>query len=485
MLSWLANINANKVGTPEQLKDHAASEIGKALADNTLKPILSEYFPGIKSETENPIFWGPYSYSHDPTNGNECVTDNAVYMIKGVDNDSTTNKKSLYVIAVSGTNPDSHFGWYREDFLPEDLVAWPCVGEPSGDDNPKIDPLYNPYTGTLEGGVSSGFALGLDILWNRMDQFANLNNEDAEIQLLFPALKEAIENDANDNIEIAVTGHSLGGALSPMLALAIKQNFDKIQGIIPGKTITVSTWPTAGPTPGEANFAKYLTEIIGDNNYKGVYNALDIVPHGFNPQMMAELDNFYQDSKVDSCFDHPEKVQETTQLTHNLLAYAKTLPKNHDYQLSQGGGTHWTSIFKPAIVDPKSTNPITNSPYAPCGKIRLFITWAMLDVAFWRPAFNTIYNEHPHDIYLVPRNAINNLFGYLIQAGIQHTTAYVEQYFSTGEAQALASYMSQKIQGEETATLSPSEKFDLANFKTLIKNAWQYYKANPQNYLDK
>ena len=469
LLSWLSNINANKVNTLKGLEDHARTKIGEAMVDPALNPVLNRYFPDIVSPTNNPIVWGPYSYSHNPNAGALCVTDNAAFITKGIDPDTPTGEKALYVVAVSGTNPDSHFGWYDEDFLPTNLVAWPVVKTPSNNPNPLIDPAHNPYTGGINGGVSSGFATGLDILWNRMNQL------NPATPLLFDALREVVLQDDHQEIEIAVTGHSLGGALSPMLALAIRDMFNSGGFDILGKTITVTTWPTAGPTPGEATFAKHLTDVIGIQNYKGVYNTLDIVPHGFAPQMMAELNTLFNYPAVYFCFDRPDKVQTETKLVDGLLKYAKTLPAGHNYQLSQGE-LGWQSTFTPQIIDPTSTNPVTGKPYMACGILKDLIS-IFVTMPETRHYLNTIYNERPELIYNTPRNAVDNMFGYLSQAGMQHTTVYVDEYLTVDQAKALPKYMGTdpwNYAGNATKIFK-----DLLNFRQLLANATHYFTKNP------
>jgi hypothetical protein len=95
---------------------------------------------------------------------------------------------------------------------------------------------------------------------------------------------------SSDSIEIAVTGHSLGGGLSPVVALSLKDNMAYWNA---AKTFTVTTYPFAGQSPGNAGFASYFNTTIGANNFNGKYNTLDAVPHGFQTSMMQEISTLY------------------------------------------------------------------------------------------------------------------------------------------------------------------------------------------------
>jgi hypothetical protein len=93
------------------------------------------------------------------------------------------------------------------------------------------------------------------------------------------------------------TGHSLGGALSPTLALALKE-----QGLNLKDWKAVYVYPTAGPTAGNATFATYFSQTFpqsatGSQPWQvwnaDLANSLDIVPRAWNAQTLATIPNLY------------------------------------------------------------------------------------------------------------------------------------------------------------------------------------------------
>lgn len=80
--------------------------------------------------------------------------------------------------------------------------------------------------------------------------------------------------------KVVFTGHSLGGALSPTLALGLVQS-----GIADQQASNVWVYPSAGATPGDANFSNLFKEKFPPgqkNDYTArnvdFFNTKDIVP---------------------------------------------------------------------------------------------------------------------------------------------------------------------------------------------------------------
>jgi hypothetical protein len=95
-------------------------------------------------------------------------------------------------------------------------------------------------------------------------------------------------------------GHSLAGALAPTLALAL---FNPSGG-----QLTLSNWdavylyPTAGPTPGNASFAGFVSDVFpastpGSQPYQvwnaNVWNDIDAVPHAWETTMLEAIPTLY------------------------------------------------------------------------------------------------------------------------------------------------------------------------------------------------
>jgi len=92
-----------------------------------------------------------------------------------------------------------------------------------------------------------------------------------------------------DPIAITVSGHSLGGALSPTLALWL---LDTQSEWDPHGRATIDVYAYAGPTPGNARFATYIDDRFGERLHR-IANPMDVVPHAWNVGDLAELKALY------------------------------------------------------------------------------------------------------------------------------------------------------------------------------------------------
>lgn len=86
-------------------------------------------------------------------------------------------------------------------------------------------------------------------------------------------LETFLSSIAHTNHQITVTGHSQGAGLAPILHAWIEQRF-------PASTrrFSVSSYTFAAPTPGDADFANYISTL---ECYRFT-NNLDIVRYGYN-----------------------------------------------------------------------------------------------------------------------------------------------------------------------------------------------------------
>jgi hypothetical protein len=94
---------------------------------------------------------------------------------------------------------------------------------------------------------------------------------------------------AKSPVEVIVTGHSLGGALSASVALAL---FNLQGQWDPGHLATVSALPSAGATPGNADFSRYFGDSLGLRTIR-VWNRLDVVPHAWQLDMLEAVPSLY------------------------------------------------------------------------------------------------------------------------------------------------------------------------------------------------
>lgn len=217
--------------------------------------------------TDWEFLWGPYVYSKNPTAAN-VVADNTMMMLY------SPSQKTI-VIAIAGTNPDSIFDWASEDFAVNTMEQWTNVvgGTTNVPDNAFI---------------STGTYTGLQILLGMPANTGSTGNSD-----IISALKNFLDLDSTPSgLTLAVTGHSLGGALSPTMAAYLNDilqngnNWNVSQKV----NIKIQAWPTAGPTPGEQNFALHLQNAL-DNTSE--YNIVDAIPHAWAKFDMALIPFLY------------------------------------------------------------------------------------------------------------------------------------------------------------------------------------------------
>ena len=179
---------------------------------------------------------------------------NAMYVAQSAGNPAN------YVVAVAGTNPYSLFDWLIEDALVEKQLPW----------------LFDETAGAA---ISLGTAIGLSILLNMAP--------DGDRPSAGRSLRQFLFDLEDKNILLTTGGHSLGGALAPVLALwlaDIQRLWD------PFKRVKLASMPTAGPTAGNESFAEYSDCKIPTSRW---WNSLDVVPHAWNSGLLSEIPSLY------------------------------------------------------------------------------------------------------------------------------------------------------------------------------------------------
>jgi hypothetical protein len=306
--------------------------------------------------------WGPIVYANDPTS-NSVHADNTMGMYYN-------GNENAVVIAIAGTNVNSTYGWIVEDFSVHKTKSWELItGAPNS------------------GNISLGTYTGLEILLNMKD-----HNGDTVVT----ALQSFLTSNADlSNVQVAVAGHSLGGALSPTLALYLsdkKKNWDAN-----GQT-SLGAFPTAGPTPGDEGFATYYEKQIKAKNiyYLSQHNGIDVVPHAWEKEDIEKIPTIY-----DKYIVQPNEANPSETLTGTLASVAALnalatkniigIPVNRYQQISPS--TTLNGTFDTTIDDIISK--------------KLKYIELVLPLALGKYA-----------VYL------RNLVRFAAQAGTQHTTAY-------------------------------------------------------------
>ena len=242
-LNMFSNLASNKKGTAPQLQTELNTMLTAIFANADMQKLIGTW----------QILWGPVvgEYGIDEK-GN--VASNALFV--------AVNQDGQYVVATSGTNPVSKYGWFIEDFDVHTMVLWPGMAD--APDAPRISNATN---------------IGLNHLLSMVDN--------SGVSLL-TFLKNTF-TDCAQQTQLVVTGHSLGGALSSVLALYINQNSGTWN---PPANVIVSALPSAGASPGNEAFSAYFNKTIGARTLR-FWNKLDPVPHGWEPDMVEQVPFLY------------------------------------------------------------------------------------------------------------------------------------------------------------------------------------------------
>ncbi|WP_080055635.1 lipase family protein [Spirosoma aerolatum] len=258
LLAMLADINYDLVAASEEELQQNTVKINALLQTNAdVRAYLG---------TDWQVVWGPAianSRKKSTTSKvDSFVTDNTMYVARGTD---LATGKTIHVVAIAGTNAVSRKGALLEDFNVFNQKQWD--GE-------------TDWGTPGSGKITAGSAVGVNLLGSMRDPSTG------KTLLQFLSTLHGA-----GPTEVAFTGHSLGGALCPLMALQCMEWKQQM-----GYTnLTVSVYPIAGPTPGNSEFANYAAQKFGDN-YHSVINANDIVPHAWQKDMFAKIPSLYKNA---------------------------------------------------------------------------------------------------------------------------------------------------------------------------------------------
>jgi len=229
-------------GTVEALEDRLTEAIQQQFDDPYIRDLIGYWTIG----------WGPVIYQKEPGE----VGDNTMFVAKQGNN---------YVISIAGTAPDSWYNWLCQNLYVGKTVDWPFFPG---------DAMFDPA-------ISKGTGIGLLVL-NQMTSEGNTIQE---------YLRAELQNAPSAEVNVFVTGFSLGGALSPTLALQLADTQDNWD---PYGKATIYTYAFAGPTAGNADFADYSDYEIGANMTR-IWNTYDIVTHAWNESMLNQIPTLFED----------------------------------------------------------------------------------------------------------------------------------------------------------------------------------------------
>jgi triacylglycerol lipase len=238
-LSMLAGLGDSLSGSVGTIEPALTTLLKTKLTD--LQPLIGTW----------DLVWGPAVYELPASDR----PDNTMFVVSG---------GGQLVVAVAGTNPYSFLDWIVEDFLVSSQVPWP-TGSPF----------------PQERKISLGTFIGLSVL-------QTLTPGPGQSSAGVP-LQDFLATRVGAPITINISGHSLGGALSPALALWLHDVRAKWD---PAGNATLAVLPSAGPTAGNAAFAQYSDSQIGAQVTR-LYNPLDIVPKAWVTADLQTIPNLY------------------------------------------------------------------------------------------------------------------------------------------------------------------------------------------------
>lgn len=272
-LNALSNISAH-YNKQSDIQNLTSSAVSKVLADPTIQGLIGSWKP----------VWGPIV---------NTVLGNASNTMFVAQNTTTGE----YVVAIAGTDPSSFFDWIIEDADVKVIVPWNILKAPGAN---------------ISLATSTGLTLLRGMQYSGQHVLDFLNSQKAT--------------------NITVTGHSLGGALSPVMALFLSDNM--------AKGTNISCRPTAGATPGDAAFANYWdkSEVGSNANTVRVWNAFDVVPHAYENDMLLQIPDLYTPTitcPADLVVTVKNIAQDTagknyTQLLRNTLGFASAVYNQGD-----------------------------------------------------------------------------------------------------------------------------------------------------------
>jgi hypothetical protein len=282
------------------------------------------------------LVWGPAT-----DRKGDLFDSSAMYVVRGGDPEQ-------YVIAVRGTNPVSGSDWLRGDLAVATTVKWPFGNDGAAVSTstalglrsllrlrsslPNMQSLASRLFGrvlgavgmavtkipTLEPAIANGFYQLLATRLNELIAEAGIPGKLGQLLAAasqvspqeIEAPKTAAQPDpqtlfgflaarSKTPMRVTVTGHSKGGALAPTLALWLKETQTARgdnRGWDDSGQASIRCVTFAGPTPGNAAFAKRIESTLPDHHR--IANDRDIVTHAWEKAQLAALGPLYPAGKA-------------------------------------------------------------------------------------------------------------------------------------------------------------------------------------------
>lgn len=321
-------------------------------------------FGGTATAGDWKTVWGPAVFRAPYNPG----ATNAVYV-------AYSANQNVYVVAIAGTNPtgDSALLFQDLDVNPAHMVAWPpqIVKSETAPWTLKWTDSPNPNPPTSVAAIDLGTSQGLTALFNLPGDGASSSTSQ-----LLPYLQSV----ANSNATLIFTGHSLGGALSPMFGLLCYPN-----GASGSGWGNIYLLPTAGPTPGTAAVA-----ALFKTNYPPV--AVSYTPYKPTSGGAFAVFNYWNNNYSNQWDVVPRAWDNLTLGTAdapvaNALVTQPALPKLE----------HWPSFFA-------ASTPLEEITLGPS-------VYGMVSDMQTRAGYVALKNETPYYAPAVPHNTFTGQWG--------------------------------------------------------------------------
>ncbi|KAF4571724.1 hypothetical protein EYR40_008247 [Pleurotus pulmonarius] len=219
------------------------------------------------------VVWGPSIWKLEPDDAGSGA-DHSWFVARNPAADwGNEGPRDTYVISIAGTANKSDVD-FHEDVDVDRVVDFESFAG-AGVSSPPV-PAARETIDPLRAYIALGTANGVHHL---------LTVASAGQKTTLPQFLGSIP--AGPTTSVVFTGHSLGAALSPTLALtALKSGI--LRNIPLGNTFA---YPAAGPSPGNRPFAALYAEslpliTVGPSAYQvwnaNIWNKYDIVPHAWN-----------------------------------------------------------------------------------------------------------------------------------------------------------------------------------------------------------
>jgi hypothetical protein len=202
--------------------------------ENTMLGLIQTAMPQIPPLAASP--WKIVWYAAPYTVPGALYQDNFMFVAQNIAD------PSQYAVAIRGTNFVSNLNWFMEDFDVLQMMPWPL-----GNTN-------NPAPAEM---VSESTSIGMNVLLSMLG--STPGSSTAPTNLHDFLLGQTQNGGQTTQINVCVTGHSLGGMLAGTMALYLSDNQSSWDA---SNQSTISCITFAAPTAGNQAFAAYSDQAF-------------------------------------------------------------------------------------------------------------------------------------------------------------------------------------------------------------------------------